>query len=161
MLVHWNNSPQVAYPNIRTHYPDYEPTTLCSNSLMLRTYRRSSRYKLYSLWFYLTTWPRLEPTIYHTRGNHANHYTTWPRVEPTIYHTRGNHTNHYKTDVVTLHRVMIVMCNKDIWTFSIWYICSLATFYTSHLIHWIHVKCVIIIDYHQDTCEVTRKIYWY
>jgi hypothetical protein len=33
-----------------------------------------------------------EPTIYHTRGEHANQYTT---DEPTIYHTRGEHANQY------------------------------------------------------------------
>jgi hypothetical protein len=36
-----------------------------------------------------------EPTIYHTRGEHATHYTT---DEPTIYHTRGEHATHYTTD---------------------------------------------------------------
>ena len=35
--------------------------------------------------------------IYHTQGEHANHYTT---DEPTIDHTRGEHANHYTTDVV-------------------------------------------------------------
>jgi hypothetical protein len=34
----------------------------------------------------------LEPTIYHTRGEHDNLYTT---DEPTIYHTRGEHDNLY------------------------------------------------------------------
>jgi hypothetical protein len=33
--------------------------------------------------------------IYHTRGEHANHYTT---DEPMIYRTRGEHANHYTTD---------------------------------------------------------------
>ena len=43
------------------------------------------------------TWSGFEPTIYHTRGEHTNHYTT---DEPMIYHTRGKHTNHYTTDAV-------------------------------------------------------------
>ena len=42
-----------------------------------------------------------EPTIYHTRGEHANHYAT---DEPTIYHTRGEHANHYATDEPTFYR---------------------------------------------------------
>jgi hypothetical protein len=43
------------------------------------------------------TRPELKPMIYHTQGEHANHYTT---DEPTIDHTRGEHANHYTTDVV-------------------------------------------------------------
>ena len=35
----------------RTHYPDSEPTSLCSFSLMLRAQRRSNKYQFYSLWF--------------------------------------------------------------------------------------------------------------
>ena len=44
---------------------------------------------------YTTEAEGLEPTIYLTRGEHANHYTT---DEPTIYHTRGEHANHYTTE---------------------------------------------------------------
>jgi hypothetical protein len=33
------------------HYPDSEPTSLCSFSLMLHAYRRSNKYQFYSLWF--------------------------------------------------------------------------------------------------------------
>ena len=39
----------------------------------------------------------LEPKIYHTQGEHANHYTT---DEPKIYHTQGEHANHYTTDAI-------------------------------------------------------------
>jgi hypothetical protein len=46
------------------------------------------------------TQPVLEPTIYHTRGEHANHYAT---NEPTIYHTRGEHANHYATNEPTIY----------------------------------------------------------
>ena len=35
----------------RKHYPDSEPTSLCSFSLMPRAYRRSNTYQFYSLWF--------------------------------------------------------------------------------------------------------------
>ena len=48
----------------RTHYPDSEPTSLCSYSLMQRAQRRSNNYQLYSLWFETT------------RGERVNHYTT-------------------------------------------------------------------------------------
>jgi hypothetical protein len=40
---------------------------------------------------------RLEPTIYHSLGEHTNHYTT---DEPTIYRSLGKHINHYTTDAV-------------------------------------------------------------
>jgi hypothetical protein len=33
------------------HYPDPEPTSLCSFSLMMRSYRRSNKYQFYSLCF--------------------------------------------------------------------------------------------------------------
>ena len=35
----------------RTHYPYFEPTSLCSYSLILCAWQRSSKYQLYSLWF--------------------------------------------------------------------------------------------------------------
>jgi len=34
-----------------TQYPDFEPTSLCSFSLMLRVWRRSNKCQFYSLWF--------------------------------------------------------------------------------------------------------------
>jgi hypothetical protein len=58
------------------------------------------------------TQPVLEPTIYHTRGEHANHYAT---NEPTIYHTRGEHANHYANDAVGYEKkVCTVMVNNSI-----------------------------------------------
>ena len=54
-----------------TYYPDSEPTSLCSFSLMLCAQWRSNKYQFYSLWFDLIG---LELTIYRTRGEHANHY---------------------------------------------------------------------------------------
>jgi hypothetical protein len=53
----------------------------------------------------------LEHTIYHTKGEHANHCITIsvpifglirPALEPTIYHTRREHTSHYTTDAVPI-----------------------------------------------------------
>jgi hypothetical protein len=51
-----------------------------------------------------------EPTIYHTRGEHTNHYTT---DEPTIYHTRGKHANHYTTDAVILYEDILINNNLN------------------------------------------------
>jgi hypothetical protein len=48
----------------RTHYSDSEPTILCSYSLMLE------KQQIPILVFGLTR-PGLEPTIYHTRGEHV------------------------------------------------------------------------------------------
>ena len=50
----------------RTHYPDSEPTSLCSFSLMLRASRRSNKYEFHSLWFDPLGF---EPSICHTRGS--------------------------------------------------------------------------------------------
>ena len=69
----------------------------------------------------------LEPTIYRTRGEDANHYVTdavflevnytcislWftrSGLEPRIYRTRGDHFNHYATDVVTIYWLDEVFC---------------------------------------------------
>ena len=52
----------------QTHYSDSEPTSLCFFSLMLRSQPRSNKYQFYIL----LTRPRLVPTIYRTRGEHAN-----------------------------------------------------------------------------------------
>ena len=54
----------------RTHYPESEPTSPCLFSLMLWFSGEERNTGL--------TRPVLEPTIYmyHTRGEHANHYTT-------------------------------------------------------------------------------------
>ena len=45
----------------------------------------------------------LEPTLYRTLGEHANHYAT---DEPTLYRTLGEHANHYATDEPTLYRTL-------------------------------------------------------
>ena len=72
--------------------------------------------------------PELEPTIYRTRGEHANHYTTDVVLslinveclakkqqmsilhEPTIYRTRGEHANHYTIDVVQVTYMIPPCC---------------------------------------------------
>jgi hypothetical protein len=47
------------------------------------------------------------PMIYHTQGEHANHYTTndlplkvstLTITSPKIYHTQGEHANHHTTN---------------------------------------------------------------
>ena len=47
---------------LKTHYPDSEPTSLCSYSLKLHVYQRSRKYQLNQF------------IIYHTRGEHVYHY---------------------------------------------------------------------------------------
>ena len=56
----------------RTRYPDSEPTSLCSFSLMLRAELKSNKYQFYSVWFDPTV---ARPTIYCIRGEHGNYYT--------------------------------------------------------------------------------------
>ena len=56
-----------------THYPDSEPTSLCSFSLMLCAQQRNNKYQF--IVFGLTDLG-LRPTIYSTRDEHTNHYTT-------------------------------------------------------------------------------------
>ena len=51
MLDHWLNSLHIDMSPTRTHYPDSEPTCLCSFSLMLHVKWRSNKYQFYSLWF--------------------------------------------------------------------------------------------------------------
>ena len=55
---------------IRTHYPDSEPTSLCSFSLAEKQ-QIPINFKVFGL-----TRSGLKPTIYRTRGEYANHYTT-------------------------------------------------------------------------------------
>jgi hypothetical protein len=54
------------------HYPDSDLTGLLSFSLMLPSGEAlNTNFIVFGL-----TRSELEPTIYHTRGEHANHYTT-------------------------------------------------------------------------------------
>jgi hypothetical protein len=55
-----------------TYYYDTESTILCSYSLIrvLRGEATNTHFVVFGL-----TPPGLAPTIYHTRGEHANHYT--------------------------------------------------------------------------------------
>ena len=55
-----------------THFPDSEPTSICSFSLMLHSGEATNtNYIVFGL-----TRSGLEPTIYRTQDEHANHYTT-------------------------------------------------------------------------------------
>ena len=56
----------------RTHYPDSEPTSLCSFSLMMHALREETNTNIIVIG--LTRW-RLEPAIYHPGEEHANCYT--------------------------------------------------------------------------------------
>ena len=54
----------------------------------------------------------LEPTIYRTQGEHANHYAT---DEPTIYRTQGEHANHYATDAVLENKWEYKVYHVTVW----------------------------------------------
>ena len=56
---------------LKTHYPDSEPTSLCSFSFLLSVEATNTNFVVFGL-----TRLGLEPTIYRTRGEHTNHYTT-------------------------------------------------------------------------------------
>ena len=58
---------------LKTHYPDSEPTSLCSYSLILCTKQRAANTNF--IVFGLTHLG-LESLIYHTQGEHANHDTS-------------------------------------------------------------------------------------
>ena len=73
----------------RTHYPDSEPTSLCSFSLMLRAYKRSKNINLYSLWY--------DPTgaRTHDAALEASTLTITPPMRFVLYEaawTRPRHT---------------------------------------------------------------------
>ena len=64
------------------HYPDSEPTSLCSFSLMQHTQRRSNKYQFCSLWFDpIRTRTHDLP---HSRQA-RNHYTTNAVIEVMIF----------------------------------------------------------------------------
>ena len=56
----------------RTHYPDFEPISLFL--LLLNAKCLEEKQQIPILIVFGLTQPGLEPTIYCTRGNHANHY---------------------------------------------------------------------------------------
>ena len=51
-----------------TYYPDSEPTSLCSYSIIMRSEQRSSKYQFYSLCL-----TRPESSIYPNRVEHTSH----------------------------------------------------------------------------------------
>ena len=55
----------------RTHYPDSEPTSLCSFSIILRAWQRSNKYQFYRS----LVWPDRGSNPRST-ALYANHYTT-------------------------------------------------------------------------------------
>jgi hypothetical protein len=75
VLAHWNNSPErEMVPHSGTHYPQIpsQPVfALSPKSYMFSGEATNTNFIVFGL-----TRPGLEPMIYHTRGEHANHYTT-------------------------------------------------------------------------------------
>ena len=102
-IAHWNNSPRL----VMLHHSDTlfwfssQPVFALSPSCCML---RGEATNTDSIVFGFTRWG-LEPMIYHTRGEHPNHYTTY---EPMIYHTRGEQPNHYTTYVVITNYLSIV-----------------------------------------------------
>jgi len=79
VLAQWNNS-QSADRNVapnQTHYPDSEPTILCSFSLMLCAKRRSRNYQCFSLWLD-STGARSHDLPHSRRPLHHNNYQCTP-----------------------------------------------------------------------------------
>ena len=67
----------------RTHYPEFERTNICPYTLIMCVcvcvcvLFYSSKEATYTNFIVFGLfWPRLEPTIYHTRSEHANRHTT-------------------------------------------------------------------------------------
>jgi len=73
------------------HFSDCEPTNLNSYSLMLRAYRRSSKFQFYCLWL-VTTGPQTHDQAHSWRGRFLIHHP---------YHTHGEDASYY-----TIHDVL-------------------------------------------------------
>jgi hypothetical protein len=87
-----------------THYPDSEPKSRCYFSVMMRVYRKSKKYQLHRLWFDPIE-ARTHDLPHSRRSNPRS--TTLEAIQPTIYHTRGDHAHHNTTDArINIHIVL-------------------------------------------------------
>ena len=101
MLSHWNNSRSQKCLPSRTQYPDSEPTNHCFFSPLCCLLGGKA-----------------------TNTNFIVFGLIRPRVEPMIYSTWGEHANHYNTDVVSLlmmynYYSYLVIC---LYVHCLWYI---------------------------------------
>ena len=95
---------------------------------------------------------------------------TWPGLEPTIYHTRGEHVNYYTTDAVKFYyrdqiKYLIIMCINNIAFLTEFLVCILErksheyTIPTAHSTTlWVIIH--IITTYHQKRNHVQRGYKW-
>jgi hypothetical protein len=72
VLAHWNTG-RHACRSTRTHFPDSEPTSLSSYSLIQHAKRKATHTNFIVLGL---TRSGLHPTIYRNRVEQTNHYTT-------------------------------------------------------------------------------------
>jgi hypothetical protein len=73
VLAHWNNRQRVdmsLHSDTLSRFQSNQPLLFLHNAVRL-----AEKQQIPILVFGLT-WPKLEPTIYRTRGKHANNYTT-------------------------------------------------------------------------------------
>ena len=88
---------------------------------------------------------------------------TWPGLEPTIYHTRGEHVNYYTTDAVKFYyrdqiKYLIIMCINNIAFLTEFLVCILERKSHEYTIPTAHsttlwVIIYIITTYHQKRNE--------
>ena len=108
VLAHWNNSPQVNM-SLHSHtlfwfWAD-QSFALSSQCCMLSGEATNTNFIVFGM-----TRPGLEPTIYRTQGEHANHYATdavaWLEVCKYIYILTIIPYTQWKKTEVRIHNVM-------------------------------------------------------
>ena len=115
VLAHWNNIAWIEMSPTPTHYPYFELTSFCYFSVMISG--EATTYQFRSFWFHPI---EADPTIYHIRGEHANHYTT-DVVPLNIYIGRWIYTSNrqvircYAISVGELKSSRFRECSCDIW----------------------------------------------
>jgi hypothetical protein len=87
---------------LRTHFPDYEPTSLCSYLLMQHAKQRSSKYQFYSLWFDL----KLFFTDFETMSSSKSFTTKRCRLQVQL---ECNNINHMYVDRCTKLPIFYIM----------------------------------------------------
>ena len=118
VLAHWNNSP-------RGDMSLHSDTLSCLTSFCYFSCVLERRGKNTNSIFFGVTGPELEPTIYHTRWEHANHYTTdgsaicptKPRPSQTI-NIRSICSKPRECTVMYLCAKDIDVASFDIWFWS-------------------------------------------
>jgi hypothetical protein len=90
---------------------------------------------------------------------------TRPGLEPTIYHTRGDHANHYTTDVVVFNIYLLsncLWCSLFVVVFFYMYRYLLLFFYMYHYL-LLFFTCIVIcccflhVSTNSDTCKKNQQ----